>query len=123
MKNHGAIACDWQGDLLTVVATGPFNVEGIEAASASLHQCVEHRDHSSWLRIDFPNNDALGDPNVMVSFGKSYLWAFSHGCRAMALVYSNFLQRSLCEVFVATHQVNLQVFEHENDALAWLETQ
>jgi len=123
MKSHGEMSCQWQGDLLILNATGPFNLEGIEDCAKQLRNTIEMAPHNSWLRLDLPNNDTLGEPEVMASFGRYYLWGFNHGCRALAVVCTNLLQRSLCESFSEAHQINFQVFDNKCEALAWLRTQ
>jgi len=123
MNIHGRITCCWRNDLLVIEAAGPFNMEGATEAKAQLELSVSQCGYQSWRRIDITNDLTMGEPDVMTMFGRSFRWGFEHGCRAMAMVYSNDFQRGICEAYLSRHSINLKLFDKTTNALDWLETQ
>lgn len=120
---HGHIDFSWEEDLLILNCRGPFNKEGIKVAAVELVKNMTNRQHPSWKRIDIVDDNALGDPEVIISMGLSYINAFDNGCRAMALVYFNSLQKVLIENFIAENNINLRAFSNADHAKEWLEKQ
>lgn len=121
MIPHGDIYLSWQDSILNIKTVGPFNVEGATICFEQLQEYVNNNAQGCWKRIDYANDDTLGEPEAMVVFGKSYLWSFEHGCQAMALVYSNVIQKIMCEQFVSHHNLNIKLFKCKKNALKWLE--
>ena len=120
---HGEISLEWQDDILIINAQGPFNPEGILLASKHFQECVENREHKSWVRLDISDQETLGEPFVINEIAKGYVWGFKNGCRAMALVYCNSLQKILCEKFIEENTLNVKLFYNQQDAEEWLATQ
>lgn len=123
LQPHGLINLVWEEDLLIIETQGPFNKEGITIAGKHLIESIIKRKSPSWRRLDITDDNALGDPEVMKSIAYGYLWGFENGCRAMALVYFNSLQKVLIENFIAENNVNLQAFSNINEAQNWLAEQ
>lgn len=123
MQPHGLIHLKWQNDILYIETQGPFNIEGIKIAGKHLTDVVENRTHASWRRLDIADDNALGDPEVMKVIAHGYLWGIENGCRAMALVYFNSLQKVLFEHFIIENTVNIQAFSNSQDAQEWLNKQ
>ncbi|WP_440874063.1 hypothetical protein [Thalassotalea sp. PLHSN55] len=111
MGPHGHIDYTWQGNVLVVKTSGPFNLEGVEISAAQIVTTVQDKAFSSWYRVDFLDADTLGSPAVMNVIGKSYLWSGSHpNCKQIAVCCHNSLQFDMMKRFVAKSQLPLLVF-------------
>lgn len=120
---HGETHFKWQGDILIVNAVGPFNIEGVQASHQKLKEFVAAANKSTWYRLDYADDNTFGDLEVIRSIGKSFFWCFENGCKSIASVTSNSLQRTLFESFLARHDLNLLPFDYEEDALDWIQSQ
>jgi len=122
MKPHGDTILHWQKNRLHIKAKGPFNIEGTSLAFEAIKATVKKQGVAHWDRLDISNEEALGEPLVMKVFALSYIWGFEHGCQAMALVYCNGVQKTLCEQFIVNHDYNFRAFDNETNAVEWLDS-
>lgn len=120
---HGMVQLKWQDDLMIISTQGPFNVEGIKQAGLAIRDSVTKQGLNSWIRMDITDDNALGDPEVISLIGRNYQWGFDNGCRAMALIYCNSLQKVLCEEFLSQSPLNIKLFFCVQEAEEWLKTQ
>ena len=123
MQPHGDITLKWQDNVLVLSTQGPFNLEGAKQCFSQLQQFVEQSNNRKWRRVDIIDDEAFGEPAVMKIFSQTYSWAFEHGCIALALVYSNIIQKSMCVKFMQASDYNIQVFKTEVEAVNWLAAQ
>ncbi|TDF35423.1 hypothetical protein EYS14_18555 [Alteromonadaceae bacterium M269] len=122
---HGRIKLTWIDNILQLEGFGPFNEEGIVIALEDIQSKILHRPDSKkvWQRLDMLNYETIGSPKVMRVIGHSYLWSFSHGCNAIATVYSNVIQKAMLLDFKSETNTNMGLFEQKEDALEWLAAQ
>jgi len=121
MLEHGKAICRWQGDTLLISTQGSFNVEGALKADLQIKALVsEKQQEKGWLRLDTPDENSLGSPQVMAIFVQNYQWAFAHGCKAMALVCLSNMQQELAKSFATRSKLNIKVFSCSEMANRWL---
>jgi hypothetical protein len=118
MESHGKVLLRWQGNLLVALPKGPFNEEGGLKAINKLQQTVINKNAEYWLRLELWQDDALGSPEVMADAMKSFQWGTDRGCRAIAVVVANSLQRQILE---KAQPENTKIFDNRKKALLWLE--
>ncbi len=120
MLEHGELALEWQGDVLILRPQGAFNEEGTMAAFTLFRQFVLDSNKPAWLRLEVWG-DTLGVPESMAQLPSIYTWAESHGCKATAIVITNYVQERIVRSHITSSSV-FDVFRNEVDALAWLST-
>ena len=122
---HGHTTHVWLDHILQIKCFGPFNEEASAIALETMQSVTLEQvsNLSFWQRLDILNYDAMGSPKVMRIFGHSYLWSFSQGCNAIAIVYSNYLQKTMLSDFVAETNTNLKGFDNKESAFEWLKDQ
>lgn len=121
MIEHGKVSVSWRVNTLEVTTLGNFNVEGALKADTQIKTLVMAREGTKhWFRIDKPDINTLGSPEVLAIFSKNYLWSFEHGCKAMALVCDCSMQRDLAKSFVERGNLNIKVFDSVDHAIHWL---
>jgi len=121
MLEHGRAICHWQGDTLVISTLGSFNLEGALKADLEIKALISDKQQDKgWLRLDTPDKNSLGCPEVMSIFVKNYQWAFEHGCKAMALVCLSNMQQELAKAFVKRSKLNIKVFSCSETAERWL---
>ncbi|MEX1668173.1 hypothetical protein AB4876_04570 [Zhongshania guokunii] len=117
MQSHGEISLEWDGQLFTMYAYGPFNEEGVREVIASLKRAVLSENIESWVRLEVWDMDTLGSPLVFDYVKAYYLWCEEHGCRATAVVVNNIIQRNIIEKDFLT---NIRIFKSKREAIDWL---
>lgn len=118
---HGSVKAHWDAQILTIHTQGPFNLEGIHQGGMLIRNAVKNRKHDQWLRLDIADNESLGEPGVIDAITSNYLWSFKNGCKAMALVYCNSLQKALYDNFMQDQSINFKAFYTIGEANDWLE--
>ncbi len=120
MQAHGDIRLDWRGRILRVETSGLFNEEGALAASARYQQTVCDAEDAPWARLDIWQSGVLGTPEVFAHAPEVYRWSAEHGCRAIAIVAGDQMQRELMDGLIPAP---FAFFAEEALALSWLEQQ
>ena len=100
MDSHGYLDFKWLNNILYVEAFGPFNDEGaIEAAKAYM-DAVNNRNCSTFSVAEILDSESLGSPNTMTEVAKLWTFLGENGCRSLAIIHSNDIQRALAEKFI-----------------------
>ncbi|MCY7296109.1 hypothetical protein [Alteromonas sp. a30] len=120
---HGETHFSWIGNILIVRAIGPFNIEGVDTSFEQLKAEVAKANNTSWIRLDYPDENTFGDHEVIRGIEQGFFWSLENGCRAIASVTTTSLQKALFESFLSRHDLNLRPFEEEESAMEWLSTQ
>ena len=120
MVIHGDVSFLWNGDLIEITSTGPFNEFGLSHSISEIKSAILNKKIKSWRRMEIWDDETLGSPEcVMLSIEKAK-WFIAHGCYASAIVVSNSLQKALIEK-VATG--NVHFFDEVATARKWLDEQ
>ena len=120
MDAHGEIYLQWQDDLLTVNAKGPFNELGMQKTVATIRESILNKNLVSWRKIEIWDNETLGSPVVMSLAKKASQWYKDNGCIASAVVVSNCIQSQLIKDISNNTSMT---FENEAAAVNWLNEQ
>lgn len=120
MNKHGEFEFFWQGDLLTIKKTGPFNDEGILACSEQAKAIVKERNLPSWRRLEILDDNTLASIPAFEDIRNLYLWYNDHGCRATAIVVSNSVQIEAIKKYI---KPNATIFYKRSDATDWIKNQ
>ncbi|WP_440874914.1 hypothetical protein [Thalassotalea sp. PLHSN55] len=100
MHRHGYLELKWVNDTLYVTVFGPFNTEGAHEAAQQYITEIKKRNNRPFSVIEYLDNDSLGSPEVMKNVYKIWCLLGESGCKSLALVYANTVQRSLAEKYL-----------------------
>ena len=97
MEAHGHLDLRWSDDVLYVEAFGPFNDEGARAAAEVYVKLIQNKEHATFSVIEILNPDSIGTPDTMNEVVRIWNFIGENGCKALALVFANQVQRQLAE--------------------------
>jgi hypothetical protein len=117
MKPHGFVELEWKQKILFIKTYGPFNLEGISAASTEINGLITQQNHNHWLRLDSLDDETLGSPEVMKVIAESYRWSLNHGCNQIVVCCYNQIQMALLNQFISRSGLNVKAFSCID--LAW----
>jgi hypothetical protein len=120
MRAHGYLDLRWSDDVLYVEAFGPFNDEGAKAAGEAYIKLIQNKEHDNFSVIEILQPDSIGTPNTMNEVEKIWHFIRENGCKSLALVYSNEVQRSLAEEFLPEFG---RLFSNVTEAEKWVASQ
>lgn len=117
MKAHGHLDLTWSGNVLYVEAAGPFNDEGAKAAAEGYIELINNRKLEPFSVIEILHNDSVGPPDTMLEVSKVWNFIGERGCKHLAIVYSNEIQRHLAEEYLPDFG---RLFSNLEDAEQWV---
>ncbi len=117
MDSHGRLDLKWSDDVLYVEGFGPFNDEGAKEAAQAYIDLIMNKECSTFSVIEILNETSIGTPATMNEVAKIWQFIADNGCVALALVYSNEIQRSLAEPFLPEFG---RLFNKLEDAEQWI---
>lgn len=120
MDPHGYLDLKWSNNVLYVQAFGPFNDEGAKAAADAYIDLIMNKQHPTFSVIEILNKDSIGTPDTMTEVAKIWSFIGEQGCNALALVYSNEVQRHLAQQFLPPFG---KLFSNVEDAETWVSDQ
>jgi len=97
MNTHGYIGIKWEGDMLILNLTGPFNVEGAEYYANEIRESVRNWTVSTWKRLALLCPDSFGSPDVTAVMQQINYWYIENGCIASAIVSNCLIHSQLYE--------------------------
>lgn len=118
MLAHGRIDLYWRDNILCVDAFGPFNDEGVTSAAAIYLDTIKHNDFEDFFVIETWDKDSFGSPSVYQVVDKNWAAFAAYGCKGLAVVVSDQIQKSLAERILP--EIG-QVFTSKDNALQWLQ--
>ena len=120
MNIHGEISFVWNGDLIEITSTGPFNETGLNHCISTVKNSILNKNIKSWRRMEIWDDETLGSPECITLSKEKAKWFIAHGCYATAIVVSNSVQRALLEK-AATSKIRF--FDDAATAKKWLDEQ
>lgn len=121
MNIHGEAKAYWEDDLLIVKPKGAFNLEGGFRLLKDMQAVIQKTGLPRWRRLEILDPETMGSPDVLDVVNGLFRWYDAHGCYAVAAVVTNGVQRYAFETVFEGN--NVSIFENEDDAREWLETQ
>jgi hypothetical protein len=124
---HGSISIEPQGDILHIVAEGPFNVEAVVEFRSELESMIETFQGRRFGELIELVDKPLFVPEALKELASSVQNEVKHGacCYAMFLhnpKFRNFLSDELDQIFAGS-SVPYQVFSNMDEAVHWLRSQ
>ena len=120
MNMHGEISFVWNGDLIEITSTGPFNEKGLSHCISTIKHSILNKNIKSWCRMEIWDDETLGSPECIALSKDKAQWCITHGCYATAIVVSNGFQRALLEKEAMS---NIGIFDDAATAKKWLDEQ
>ncbi|GHE89096.1 hypothetical protein [Thalassotalea profundi] len=117
---HGDVSFIWNGDLIEITSTGPFNELGLSHSISKVKNSILDKNIKSWRRMEIWDDETLGSPECIVLSKEKAKWFIDHGCYASAIVVSNNLQKALLDKAASG---NVHFFDDVATARKWLDEQ
>lgn len=120
MEAHGYLDLRWSDDVLYVEAFGPFNDEGAKKAAENYVDLIHNKAHATFSVIEILHHESIGTPDTMKEVVKIWNFIGENGCKALALVYANEVQRHLAKEFLPEFG---KLFSSVEEARQWVSSQ
>ncbi len=120
MNMHGEVSFVWNGDLIEITSTGPFNEAGLNHSISTVKNSILNKNIKSWRRMEVWDDETLGSPECITLSKEKAKWFIAQGCYATAIVVSNSIQRNLLENAATS---NIRFFDDAATAKKWLDEQ
>ena len=123
---HGEFVVSYQGSIIEVEATGPFNLKAVKCYEKDVVEAVTHI-HVPWVQIVFMHQDCLYTPEAEQEMHKFSKRRKRLGLTAIALVFIDlhtmYLSKDQIAKFYQQHDIPCEFFTQKEAANKWLSKQ
>ncbi|WP_286262647.1 hypothetical protein [Thalassotalea atypica] len=124
MDEHGGYSLSSENQVVTLRATGAWNIETVNSCCKAFKATVEQIKNQSWSCIIELSDWELGPPEMWTEIIALNIWSEVNNKKFEAVVITNNVQRYFFEQLHKTF-INAQAkfFNNEIDAITWLNAQ
>ena len=117
MNKHGEFLFSWEKNILIIHAKGPFNEEGVLAATNEAKEFILKQKVTKWCKLAILDEESLGSSEAIEVVEKYHQWCIEKGGVTTAYIVCNSIQKSILEKI---YNGTAKIFDQEDDAKKWL---